>query len=645
MSPDRLSRPLREHRALLVIVLFALAHGLTYVFLVPPWQHYDEPDHFEYAWLAANRSAWPEPGDYDATMRLEVASSMVEHGFFQNLGYVPDLSEKDQPIALGFTQLEDPPFYYLLTSLPLRVLGELDITLQLYSARLISLLLFVTSILAAYGVASELTPAKHPLRIMMPAVMAMLPGFVDLMTSVNNDAGATALFSLFLWGAVRMIRRGLSPSSLLWTACAAVLCFFTKNTAMLAVLLLPIAVLFSLFRGNRRWIAWSLLAASALGGLIAVFSWGDAAYWYRDTEQASPTRLSILEAPLGENVIRIDIPPNASRPALQQAIPPDEWNGLNEERVTLGAWIWASEPIRVSSPILLLDGRETSQELEVGIRPKFFAFASEAPEGINLLRVDLAPLNQPMQRSVTVFYDGLVLASGDRPLEQAPSFSDPQGGRGEWGQRPFKNLIRNGSGERGWPRIRPWAVSLIKRVVGGTFYGPPSQVLASLLDWEASSVYYRSAAANLMRTFWAKFGWGHVPLLGSKPYRLLAGVTTMGMAGLGLALWRRRRTLPSLPWASLTVLGLALLGIWGMGLVRGAGSFWTSWAFIPSARYIYPAIIPTTLVLSLGWLEIERRIWRGPRSQAGMLPVLTFVFFLALDVFALVSLVSYYEIR
>ena len=461
------------------------------------------------------------------------------------------------------------------------------------------------------------------------------------MTSVNNDVGATALFSLFLWAAVRMISRGFSPTNLLWTAGAAVLCFFTKNTAMLAVLLLPIAVLFSL---TRRWIAWSLLAAIALGSLIAVFSWGDGAYWYRDTEQASPTRLFSSEAPVGEHVIRIDIPPNASRPALRQVIPPDEWNRLKEEKVTLGAWMWASEPIRVRSPILWLDGKETFHELDVGIRPKFFAFTGELAEGVNLLRVDLSPLIQPMQRSVTIFYDGLVLAIGDRPLEDAPRFSDPQGRRGEWGQRPFKNMIRNGSGERGWPRLRPWAVSLTKRVIGGTFYGPPSQVLASLLDWEASSSYYRSAAANLMRTFWAKFGWGHVPLLGRKPYRLLAGVTAMGMAGLGLALWRRRRTLPSLPWASLMVLGLALLGIWGIGLVRGAGSFWTSGAFIPSARFVYPAIIPTTLILSLGWLEIERRVWRRSRSQAGMLPVLTFGFFLALDVFALVSLVSYYGI-
>jgi len=33
------------------ILVLALANGLLYLVLVPPWQHYDEPTHFEYAWL------------------------------------------------------------------------------------------------------------------------------------------------------------------------------------------------------------------------------------------------------------------------------------------------------------------------------------------------------------------------------------------------------------------------------------------------------------------------------------------------------------------------------------------------------------------------------------------------------------------
>ncbi|HEY80691.1 MAG TPA: hypothetical protein G4O05_06380, partial [Caldilineae bacterium] len=57
----------REHRAGLILLL-ALLNGLLYLFLVPPWQHYDEPGHFEYAWLIADRGRLPQAGDYDPAM-------------------------------------------------------------------------------------------------------------------------------------------------------------------------------------------------------------------------------------------------------------------------------------------------------------------------------------------------------------------------------------------------------------------------------------------------------------------------------------------------------------------------------------------------------------------------------------------------
>ena len=53
-----------------------LLHGLLYVFLVPPWQHNDEPNHFEYVWLAAHRDGLPVPGDYDVAMSRAVVKSM-----------------------------------------------------------------------------------------------------------------------------------------------------------------------------------------------------------------------------------------------------------------------------------------------------------------------------------------------------------------------------------------------------------------------------------------------------------------------------------------------------------------------------------------------------------------------------------------
>jgi len=199
-------RLFRSHPLRLILVV-GLLHGLLYVFLVPPWQHYDEPAHFEYAWLLANRSGLPKSGDYDQTMRRAVATSMIEHNFFHNLDFLPDLESKTEPIWIGISQLDDPPFYYLLVSLPLRLLSSWDVTWQLYAARFISLNLYLVSILTAWGIISELVPVGNPLVWMVPASMALLPGYIDLMTAVNNDVGATVLFSLFLWGSLHMLQQ------------------------------------------------------------------------------------------------------------------------------------------------------------------------------------------------------------------------------------------------------------------------------------------------------------------------------------------------------------------------------------------------------------------------------------------------------
>ncbi|MCI0520644.1 MAG: hypothetical protein L0Z70_10380, partial [Chloroflexi bacterium] len=125
---------------LAAILLAALAHGLIYLSLVPPWQHYDEPNHFEYAWLIAHRNQIPEAGDYDQEMRRETARSMIVHGFFRDMDFLPDLAATDEPIYIGtYSQVSTPPFYYLLVSVPLRMAAGMDITSQLYVGRGVSL--------------------------------------------------------------------------------------------------------------------------------------------------------------------------------------------------------------------------------------------------------------------------------------------------------------------------------------------------------------------------------------------------------------------------------------------------------------------------------------------------------------------------
>ena len=102
--------------------------------MLPPWQHYDEPSHFEYAWLIANRSLTPGDSDVDLTMRREIATSMLQYGFYRGLPQ-PDLQQENPlKIWIGVSQLGKSPLYYTLVSLPLFLMRGVDVAAQLYAA-------------------------------------------------------------------------------------------------------------------------------------------------------------------------------------------------------------------------------------------------------------------------------------------------------------------------------------------------------------------------------------------------------------------------------------------------------------------------------------------------------------------------------
>jgi hypothetical protein len=51
MGKDKVGYPkiLQKNGIIALILLLALIHGLLYVFIVPVWEHYDEPGNFEVA--------------------------------------------------------------------------------------------------------------------------------------------------------------------------------------------------------------------------------------------------------------------------------------------------------------------------------------------------------------------------------------------------------------------------------------------------------------------------------------------------------------------------------------------------------------------------------------------------------------------
>ena len=75
---------------------------------------------------------------------------------------------------------------------------------------------------------------------MVPAFLALLPGFIDSMTAVNNDVAAVLSASIFLWASLRLIKKGFSIGRLGFLALSLILCYLSKDTAEFTFLLTPI---------------------------------------------------------------------------------------------------------------------------------------------------------------------------------------------------------------------------------------------------------------------------------------------------------------------------------------------------------------------------------------------------------------------
>jgi hypothetical protein len=633
--------------ALIVIMLIGVLHGMIYMFLIPPWQHYDEPTHFEYAWLLANWQRIPQPGEFDPEMRRLVAQSMIDHGFYEGLGYLPDVTAPDGQIPIGgYSQLGDPPLYYLLTAVPVGLLKALPVEAQLYGARLMSLVLLLVSIGAIYGMVCELTVPDSPLRWVIPGGVALLPGYAELMSAINNDVGAAAFMSLLLWGLVRLVKRGWSFWTMVWSGAVMVMCLLTKETVYWAAPLWILGVFLSLLPGKWKLFGWVAVGAMVVTFVAITIGLGDAAIWYRTTDQAENTRLPVKDAPVGEAVFQLQVDDpnqiNGRVTQLSQLIPADVIQALRGHPVTVGAWMWADEPLTTYLPVLTAftaegGANQGMQTVEIGTAPVFYAFYASVPDTTTQLQIHLSSAGLSTAAKGRIYLDGIVVVVGEHPIDIAPVWDDASAESGAWDGERVVNAVRNASGESAGPRVYPWVDRLGSRVI--PYNGRPSLLIYSLVDVERSGGYYRAAIINIMKTFWGKFAWGHVVLEGTATYQILTGATVIGFLGCGAVFGYK---FPKYQLSALGLLALAMMGIWGLTLVRGVTLLFNVNYFIPGARYAYPVIGPTMGMIGYGWWSILGFLGKRMRVKAGWLIGVLGLAMLILDIWSVLSVWRYY---
>jgi hypothetical protein len=324
-----------------------------------------------------------------------------------------------------------------------------------------------------------------------------------------------------------------------------------------------------------------------------------------------PTSQVVANAPLGKRALALSAGGHA-----QQLLSNSDVEALQDKVVTMGAWIWSDQPSTVRG-FSLSDGHSmrTASNTELGTSPAFHTITTTVASEVPYIVVSLAPRLTQDGSAQVVYYDGLVLVEGEHPPYPTPRFDGPRGEAGEWAGRSFVNRLRNGSAERTGPYVRPFVDHVLLRYTRRS----ASRFLTSVLDWERTKALYPVVATSLLQSFWARFGWNHIPLPPAW-YWGLAVVTVAGLAGTLVAYLRLRKDPDVRPRAALELLVGAAFLIWANAVLRvhplGAR------ISIPVARYAYPAIVPTALALAGGWWSLPPRrfkSWATALTLCGLL--------------------------
>lgn len=630
---------------LALALLITLVHGTLYVFMVPPWRHYDEAAHFEYAALIAKYRQRPAPDLLDTELRAQMGRSMERTGFYNKLGKYPDLILPDgQHVpSIGYSQLVDSPVYYALASVPIALLRDKPIEWQVRGARLVSLGLLLITVACAWGTAVALTGPGHPLRWMLPCAVGLLPAFVDVMTSVNSDVGAVVAASAFVWVMAWLLSTRLTSRWPVVLAGVGLMCglaglsFWVKSSTAVIVPVAALGVLFGVCRGRWRGIAWLGLGLASALGLLLGFRFSDAALWVRDlgTVQAQPTRCDAQHCgplPIGEHAFYLHNTAGGPAESVFQIFPPAAVAQMQGKTVSIGVQLWqpnasADAVVSATLPYISSDyAPPVVRQVGVGASPRFFVVTQTIPATASFVRIVLPPAPFAPQ-NLALAYDDVVVVGGDFSQMGQPVFTNTSAEDGIWGGQRFHNLVRNPSGEASWLTLYPPAAALIDRVSPAGTNWPQS--LASLQDWPAFGWYLTLTLDVFLRTFWTQTGTGNIAV--PDVFNTLARfMMAFGLAGSGLWLWQQRKRTN---WALVLMLAALVLLAWVPSLLRGIPILLDWWVWVPVARYTFPAIIPLVLALCVGWLTVSRLVRRDTSQRYLIVGFSTFFAIIVLATF------------
>jgi hypothetical protein len=632
-----------EVRLVAAILLLAFVRGLVYIVVVPPWEHYDEPTHFEYAALFNILGQRPGPDEVDRALRFEIARSVAVHTPWR-LKEIP-IDTGNNPLPdIGIVQVGHPPLYYMMASIPLRFTASLPIETQLYTMRAFSLLLYLLALLLSAVLSAMLLPNLAALRIASLSIIVAVPPFTRLMTAASNDSMVVLVGVLLLLMAVLIVQQGWSWKSLLLLALGFMLPFVTKRTIFVLSLVPLLAFVLIVPRLWRRRIIYSSLGLMALGLLILFMMPHGASYWLNKTGGRLMQTTNEI-AHTGSRAIMLTADDEENRYGFAQTLSPLDVVHLPREELTVGIWARSLEgEIKVGAARVSGTEQMDIPTFTVGEEWQFIWYRVRMER-----RLDLVEVRFPAPQTGTIIYDDAVAVFGDyRKATQPPVPLDKE--TLQWEGAILRNYFANPSFETDVPIITA-PKPLMNRVQTILPFGTLDLLMSSLGDFDFIWSIYPKSAAFLFKSFWLIIDSG---MPNSVIDFWMTTIMSLGLASLlGWAWMAIRHAMPQLlkriveptffsdqqtmVW---DLVWCAVCLAWGVALIRThLQPPWPAFDYtFPIGRYAYAALVPTVLLMVMGLGLLVPKRW-----HLWLCAALVFCFF-SYDLYAIANKVWYHYV-
>ncbi len=221
--PGRLVRAVP--RAAWACALVALANGLAWSLIVPPFQVPDENAHYAYVQQIAERGTLPRgvaqegplsPRE-DAILNASLAYGIVGHRdnpapLSEAQQQVIEAAQRQNLSARGsgnaLSATNNPPLYYAIQAIPYKLAGGAVLS-KLAAMRVVSALMGALTVLLVFMFLMELLPGCSWAWTTGALMVAFQPLFGFMSGGVNNDDLLYLCAAGMLWAVARAFRRGL----------------------------------------------------------------------------------------------------------------------------------------------------------------------------------------------------------------------------------------------------------------------------------------------------------------------------------------------------------------------------------------------------------------------------------------------------